>query len=84
MRRATAFSLIELLAAVLITAVLAMFGFGAYRSGLAAGDRARSASNLKVLILATQILPNLLNCIFDGSRHSLLQIFFQLLLCLTL
>ena len=33
MRREAAFSLIELLAAVLISAVLATFGFGAYRAG---------------------------------------------------
>lgn len=55
MTHARAFSLIELLAAVVITGVLATLGFGAYRAGLAAGDRARSASNLKVLILATQL-----------------------------
>lgn len=55
MTHAPAFSLIELLAAVVITGVLATLGFGAYRAGLAAGDRARSASNLKVLILATQL-----------------------------
>ena len=55
MNRATAFSLTELLAALVITAVLATLGIGAYRTGVAAGDRARSASNLKVLILATQL-----------------------------
>ncbi|MFM6171008.1 MAG: type II secretion system protein [Sphaerospermopsis kisseleviana] len=55
MTHARAFSLIELLAAVVITGVLATLGLGAYGAGLAAGDRARSASNLKVLILATQL-----------------------------
>ena len=55
MRAAAGFSLVELLAALLITAVLTLLGFGAYRAGVAAGDRARSASNLKVLILATQL-----------------------------
>jgi len=55
MRAVAGFSLIELLATGVVTLVLATLGIGAYRAGLAAGDRARSASNLKVLILATQI-----------------------------
>ena len=41
--------------ALLGVAMLSGFGLAAYRAGLAAGDRARSASNLKVLILATQL-----------------------------
>lgn len=55
MKSLPAFSLIEVLAVSVVLAVLAMLGIGAYRAGLAAGDRARSASNLKVLILAAQL-----------------------------
>jgi len=55
MKRASAFSLVELLAAVVALGVLTILGWGAFRAGLAAGDQARSASNLKVLILATKL-----------------------------
>lgn len=55
MKSSSAFSLIESLAVVVVVAVLATLGLGAYRAGVAAGDRARSASNLKVLILATKL-----------------------------
>jgi prepilin-type N-terminal cleavage/methylation domain-containing protein/prepilin-type processing-associated H-X9-DG protein len=54
-KSSSAFSLIESLAVVVVVAVLATLGLGAYRAGVAAGDRARSASNLKVLILATKL-----------------------------
>ncbi|MEY5062446.1 MAG: hypothetical protein RLZZ112_410 [Verrucomicrobiota bacterium] len=55
MKSPAAFSLIELLVALIITIVLGTLGIGVYRAGMAAGDRARSASNLKILILATQL-----------------------------
>ena len=55
MRYARAFTLVELLAAVVATGMFVGLGLGAYRAGVVAGDRARSASNLKVLILATQL-----------------------------
>lgn len=55
MKSSSAFSVIESLAVVVVVAVLATLGLGAYRAGVAAGDRARSASNLKVLILATKL-----------------------------
>jgi prepilin-type N-terminal cleavage/methylation domain-containing protein/prepilin-type processing-associated H-X9-DG protein len=55
LKSSSAFSLIESLAVVVVVAVLATLGLGAYRAGVAAGDRARSASNLKVLILATKL-----------------------------
>jgi prepilin-type N-terminal cleavage/methylation domain-containing protein/prepilin-type processing-associated H-X9-DG protein len=55
MRGHRGFSLIELLAALAVTATLAVVGLEAYRAGVASGDQARSASNLKVLILATQL-----------------------------
>jgi prepilin-type N-terminal cleavage/methylation domain-containing protein/prepilin-type processing-associated H-X9-DG protein len=55
MNRSPAFSLIESLAVLVVVAVLATLALGAYRAGVAAGDRARSASNLKVLILATKL-----------------------------
>lgn len=55
MKASSAFSLVELMAAAVITIILAALGMGAYRAGMAAGDRARSASNLKVLILATKL-----------------------------
>ena len=71
MRREAAFSLIELLAALLISAVLATFGFGAYRAGLSAGDQARSASNLKVLILATQLYASENNGEFPKYREDI-------------
>ena len=71
MRREAAFSLIELLAAVLISAVLATFGFGAYRAGFSAGDQARSASNLKVLILATQLYASENNGEFPKYREDI-------------
>jgi prepilin-type processing-associated H-X9-DG protein len=54
-KSSSAFSVIESLAVVVVVAVLATLGLGAYRAGVAAGDRARSASNLKVLILATKL-----------------------------
>ena len=71
MRSEAAFSLIELLLALIITAVLATFGFGAYRAGLAAGDRGRSASNLKVLILATQLYASENNGEFPKYREDI-------------
>lgn len=40
---------------VVITSILAGLGLAAYRAGVASGDQARSACNLKVLILATQL-----------------------------
>lgn len=55
MKPSPAFSLIELLAAAVVVAILVTLGMGTYRAGLAAGDQARSASNLKVLILAAQL-----------------------------
>lgn len=55
MKPATAFTLLETLACLVVLAVLMTLGLGAYRAGLTAGDRARSAANLKVLILATQL-----------------------------
>ena len=71
MRREAAFSLIELLLAVIVIAVLATLGFGAYRAGLAAGDRGRSASNLKVLILATQLYASENNGEFPKYREDI-------------
>ena len=71
MRREAAFSLIELLVTVLVTGVLATFGFGAYRAGLSAGDQARSASNLKVLILATQLYASENNGEFPKYREDI-------------
>ena len=55
MKSAKAFTLVELLATAVITSVLLVLAFGSYRAGVAAGDRARSASNLKVLILAAKL-----------------------------
>lgn len=55
MKKGTAFSLVELLAALAVLAALSALALGAYQAGLAAGDRARSASNLKVLVLATRL-----------------------------
>jgi len=55
MKTSPGFSLVEMLAAAVVLAVLGMLGIGAYRAGVAAGDRARSASNLKVLILAAHL-----------------------------
>ena len=71
MRREAAFSLIELLATVLVTAVLATFGFGAYRAGFSACAQARSASNLKVLILATQLYASENNGEFPKYREDI-------------
>lgn len=71
MRAAPAFTFIEFLAALILTTVLATLGFGAYRAGLAAGDRARSAANLKVLILATQLYATENNGEFPKYREDI-------------
>lgn len=71
MKPATAFTLLETLACLVVLAVLAGLGFGAYRAGVVAGDRARSASNLKVLILATQLYATENNGEFPKYREDI-------------